>query len=128
MNEKNINAFYTFLQSQQTAQHYLFHCYQTHDIVDAEAKSYQNCNSFIYYLKHGLHFYESGKKLTTILQPILFFYGMVHLLKAALLTKRPNYPESTKLLAHGVSSRKRKKKDYNFMDDEIKSHYHGLFP
>src|SRR5699024_7651510 len=47
---------------------------------------------------------------------------------ATLLTKRPNYPETTKLLAHGVSSRKRKKKHYIFMDDEVKIQHQGLFP
>src|SRR5699024_9866043 len=45
-----------------------------------------------------------------------------------LLTKRPDYPESTSMLAHGVSARKRKKKDYTFMQDEIKIQRHGLFP
>ena len=128
MDEKEIKAFYTYLQSQQTAQRFLLNCYQSIEGIDAERKSYENCNSFIYYLKHGLHFYETGRKLTTILQPILFFYGMIHLLKASLLTKRPNYPETTKLLAHGVSSRKRKRKNYSFMEDEVTVHYNGLYP
>lgn len=127
MNENNIKSFYTYLQSQQTAQQFLFHCYQNMEGINAEMKSYENCNSFIYYLKHGLHFYETGGKLTTSLQPILYFYGMIHLIKAVLLTKRPNYPETTKLLAHGVSSRKRKKKSYTFMKDEVTIHNHGLY-
>src|SRR5699024_3844942 len=55
-------------------------------------------------------------------------YGMIHLLKAALLTTRPNYPESTSMLAHGVSTRKRKRRNYTFMDDEVKTQYKGLFP
>src|SRR5690625_4399776 len=82
----------------------------------------------MYYIKHGLHFYKTGKKTNIIAQPILFFYGLIHLLKATLLTKRPNYPETTKLLAHGVSSRKRKKKQYSFMNDEVRIQYQGLFP
>lgn len=128
MNEDNIKTFYTYLQSEQTAQQFLYKCYQGIEEINPEVKSYENCHSFIYYVKHGLHFYESGKKLTTILQPILFFYGMIHLIKAVLLTKRPDYPETTKLLAHGVSSRKRKKKNYLFMEDEVMIHNHGLFP
>lgn len=127
MNEDTIEDFYTYLQSQQTAQQFLLHCYQQIEIAEPEVKSYENCNSFLYYLKHGLHFYETGRKLTTILQPILFFYGMIHLIKASLLTKRPNYPETTKLLAHGVSSRKRKKKNYTFMEDEVSIHNNGLY-
>lgn len=128
MNEDKIKTFYTYLQSEQTAQEFLYQCYQGLEDINPEVKSYENCHSFIYYMKHGLHFYETGKKLTTILQPILYFYGMTHLIKAVLLTKRPHYPETTKLLAHGVSSRKRKKREYTFMDDEVMIHNHGLFP
>lgn len=128
MNKKEIDAFFTYLDSQQSAQKYLFHCYQKITGIDAETKSYENCNTFMYYLDHGRKFYENGKKLDVLLQPILFFYGMIHLLKACLLTKRPNYPESTSILAHGVSTRKRKKKQYTFMDDEVKVQHNGLFP
>lgn len=128
MNEDKIKSFYTYLQSEQTAQQFLFDCYQNIEGINPEVKSYENCYSFIYYIKHGLHFYETGKKLTDILQPILSFYGMIHLIKAVLLTKRPHYPETTKLLAHGVSSRKRKKRNYTFMKDEITIHNNGLYP
>src|SRR5699024_161753 len=127
MNENNIKTFFTYLQSEQTAQQFLYQQYQCIEEINPEIMSYENCQTFIYYIKHGLHFYETGKGLTTILQPILFFYGMIHLIKAVLLTKRPRYPESTKLLAHGVSSRKRKKQNYIFMEDEVMIHNHGLF-
>src|SRR5690625_4820377 len=127
MNENNIKTFFTYLQSEQTAQQFLYQQYQCIEDINPEIMSYENCQTFIYYIKHGLHFYETGKGLTTILQPILFFYGMIHLIKAVLLTKRPHYPESTKLLAHGVSSRKRKKQNYIFMEDEVMIHNHGLF-
>src|SRR5690625_4770004 len=128
MDEHHVKSFFTYLQSQQTAQQFLKNCYKKNKVDNAESKSYENCNAFMYYLNHGLDFYETGKKLNTILQPILLFYGMIHMLKATLLTKRPNYPETTKLLAHGVSSRKRKKKHYIFMDDEVKIQHQGLFP
>src|SRR5699024_1296641 len=82
----------------------------------------------MHYLDHGLRFYENGRQMETLMQPMLFFYGMVHLLKAALLTARPDYHESTAILAHGVSSRKRKKKNYTFLDDEVKIQHNGLFP
>ncbi|QKY70844.1 YaaC family protein [Lentibacillus sp. CBA3610] len=120
--------FYTYLQSQQTAQRYLKGCYEQLDDIDASVKSFENCQPFMHYLDHGIRFFENGKRLETLLQPMLFFYGMVHLLKAVLLTVRPNYPESTSILAHGVSSRKRKKKDYTFLDDEVKIQHNGLYP
>src|SRR5699024_11092064 len=81
-----------------------------------------------YYIEHGKKFYITGQRLDTLLQPMLFFYGMVHLLKAVLLTERLDYPESTTMLAHGVSTRKRKKKQYKFIEDEVKIQHKGLFP
>lgn len=128
MDKNNIKAFSTYIRSQQTAQQFLYHCYQKIDGVDAEAKSYENSTAFMYYLEHGSILYETGKQLTPVLQPMLFFYGLTHLLKASLLTKRPNYPETTKILAHGVSTRKRKKKQYSFLKDEVKTHHNGLYP
>jgi hypothetical protein len=55
------------------------------------------------------------------------FYGFVHLIKACLLTIDPAYPSSTSVLAHGVSTRKRKKQQYLFFKDEIKIQKNGLF-
>ncbi|HEX6593308.1 MAG TPA: YaaC family protein [Bacillota bacterium] len=128
MDANDIEVLYTYLSSQQTARHYLYRCYQKLNISDAEIKSYENCTPFMYYLEHGHQFYNNGKQMDYLLQPILYFYGMIHLLKAALLTKRPDYPESTSMLAHGVSTRKRKKKNYTFLDDEVKPQHKGLFP
>lgn len=128
MIEREIDSLYTWLQSQQTVQTFLRANYERMGDVDAETKSYENCNAFMYYIEHGLHFYESGKKMNIIVQPVMYFYGMTHLLKALLLTKRPNYPETTKVLAHGVSSRKRKKQNYTFIEDEVKVQHNGLFP
>ncbi|MGY0694172.1 YaaC family protein [Virgibacillus sp. FSP13] len=119
--------FYTHLQSQETARQYLQQCYKKLNGVDAEAKSYENCNAFMYYLDHGRQFLSAGVKSPELMQPILLFYGATHLLKACILTKRPNYPESTSILAHGVSTRKRKKKQYTFIRDEVKIQHNGLF-
>src|SRR5699024_4320847 len=128
MDKRKIKSFYTFLQSQETAQRFLQHCYRKIQDGQDEQNSYANCTTFMYYLDHGLTFYESGKKLSLLAQPMLFFYGMTHLLKANLLAKRPYYPESTSMLAHGVSTRKRKKKNYAFLDDEVKIQLKGLLP
>lgn len=128
MREKEIMHFLIYLQSQRTAQHYLRNCYKEMEGIDAEKKSYKNSGAFMYYLEHGLKFYESGKGMDQHIRPILYFYGMVHLLKACLLAKRPDYPETTTVLAHGVSTRKRKKQNYTFMNDEVKIQHNGLFP
>ncbi|WP_026568929.1 YaaC family protein [Sediminibacillus sp. JSM 1682029] len=126
--KKEVNDFLTYLKSAETSQNYLLRCYQTIQLEQAEAKSYQNCYRFLYYLEHGRTFYETSRNAPLMVKPILLFYGMVHLLKACLLTKRPDYPENTTLLAHGVSTRKRKKQQYSFWNDEVKIQHNGLFP
>ncbi|WP_188456200.1 YaaC family protein [Virgibacillus oceani] len=127
MREQERQSFYTYLLSQETGHGYLHHCYQKLNGIDADTKSYENCSAFLYYIDHGNRFFANAKQLDTLLQPLLMFYGTTHLLKACLLTKRPNYPESTAILAHGVSTRKRKKKQYTFMQDEVKPQHNGLF-
>lgn len=123
----NLNSFSLFFSADST-QHYLKKCYQALELSDAEQKSYENCYPFIYYLEHGQVYYEQARNSPLIIQPILIFYGLVHLLKACILTVDPNYPETTSVLAHGVSTRKRKKQQYHFFQDEVKFQKTGLFP
>lgn len=127
MRKQEITAFYTSLQNLQSSQNYLKNCYSNLDGIDKHAKSYENSGSFMYYLDQGQLFLREGEKGDVRLKPLLYFYGMCHTLKACLLTNRPNYPESTSILAHGVSARKRKKKDYTFVDEEVKVQQNGLF-
>lgn len=126
MNIRNILSIYTKLQSSPLSQQYLQKCYESLD-VDAERKSYDNTYRLIYYLEHGQTFYKQAEQSPLSVQPILYFYGMAQFLKAAILTKRPDYPEATSVLAHGVTSRKRKKQNYSFLQDEVKIQNKGLF-
>jgi hypothetical protein len=121
------NSFLYFF-SASTSQDFLKNCYQKLNLEQAEQKSYENSYPFIYYLEHGQVYYEQAEKAPLIIKPILFFYGLVHLVKACILTVDPNYPETTSVLAHGVSTRKRKKQQYNFFQDEVKFQKSGLFP
>lgn len=114
--------------SANTTQNYLKKCYNKNNIDSPEQKAYENCYPFIYYLEHGKIYYEQAKVSPLIIKPILLFYGFVHLLKACILTIDPNYPETTSVLAHGVSSRKRKKQQFLFYQDEVKFQKTGLFP
>lgn len=127
MSKQDLALLYLYLQSQDTAQRYLEQHYKELTGVEAKAKSYENCNPFIYYLDHGQQFITASHNSPMLMQPILLFYGLTHLLKACLLTRRPDYPESTSILAHGVSTRKRKKKHYTFVHDEVKIQHNGLF-
>ncbi|WLD93403.1 YaaC family protein [Alkalihalobacillus sp. AL-G] len=122
---KNYEQFLSAPRSQR----YLKRCYeQLGQNQNIDELSYRNCYSFIYYLTHGRRHYELAEKAPLELQPVLQYYGMVQLIKCCLLTVDPLYPESTILLAHGVTTRKRKKQNYLFLDDEIKIQRNGLFP
>ena len=127
---KNPNHFdlFTPFFSASSSQLFLKKCYSQLHITEAESKSYQNCYPFIYYLEHAKTYYEQANISPLSIKPILLFYGYVQLLKACLLTIDPNYPESTSLLAHGVTTRKRKKQQYDFLKDEVKVQKNGLLP
>ncbi|NSL52345.1 YaaC family protein [Calidifontibacillus erzurumensis] len=120
----SLSIFYSSINAQK----YLLHCYQKLGMEDAEKKSYENCYPFIYYLDHGKSYYQLANQAPFSIKPILLFYGMVQLLKACLLTVDPAYPESSTVLAHGVTTRKRKKRNYEFLKDEVKIQKNGLFP
>lgn len=124
---KNWDAFLPFF-SASSSQSFLKKNYQLQQIESAEQKSYENSYPFIYYLEHGQIYYKQAEFAPLIIQPILLFYGFVHLIKACILTIEPNYPETTSVLAHGVSTRKRKKQQYLFSQDEVKFQKSGLFP
>lgn len=118
---------YTYFQSASTTQQLLHKCYCKENLTNSERKSYENCYPFIYYLEHGQNFYQQAINAPLSIKPVLLFYGMVQLLKACILTVDSQYPESTSVLAHGVSTRKRKKQGYAFLQDEVKIQKNGLF-
>lgn len=121
---KSYNCFF----SADYCQSYLKNSYRKSGVDNPEQKSYENGYAFLYYLEHGQIYYEQAEKSPLILKPILLFYGLVHLIKACILTIDPFYPETTTVLAHGVSTRKRKKQNYLFFQDEVKLQKNGLFP
>lgn len=125
-NNDYFDKFLPFFSATST-QLFLQKSYAREKVADPEVKSYENCYPFIYYIEHAKIYYTQASIAPLCIQPILSFYGFTHLLKACLLTINPNYPESTSLLAHGVTTRKRKKQQYDFLKDEVKTQKNGLF-
>ncbi|MFD1066974.1 YaaC family protein [Oceanobacillus locisalsi] len=117
---------YAFLTAEENAQRYLKKSYSF--LNESAAKSYQNSAAFRHYIHNGMIFMESSRTSNILVQPVLSFYGMTHFLKGWLLTECPDYPETTAVLAHGLTARKRKRKDYRFIEDEVKIQQKGLFP
>lgn len=124
---KDWNSFSIYF-SADYSRAYLKKCYQNLQIENADQKSFENCYPFIHYLEHGKIYYNQASTSPIHIKPILLFYGLVHLVKACILTVAPDYPETTSVLAHGLSTRKRKKQQYSFLEDEVKFQKHGLFP
>ncbi|WP_100405896.1 YaaC family protein [Bacillus solitudinis] len=106
---------------------FLTECYDFQKIEQPKAKGYQTSYSFLYHLHHGQLYFEQASNAPIEIKPILLFYGLVQFMKACILTRDPLYPESTQVLAHGVTSRKRKKTAYRFLDDEVKIQRTGLY-
>ena len=114
-------------QSAVHSQKFLSKCYGKSSLQKADAQSYNNAYSYIYYLEHGKLYVDQAEQSPIFIKPILLFYGLVNLIKACLLTVDPYYPATTSVLAHGLSSRKRKKRNYFFFQDEVKIQKNGLF-
>lgn len=125
MNDDAWTALSPF-QTASFAQQFLKKCYRRQDSQHIEAESYRNSYPFLYYLQHGKRHYKLADSAPPELQPLLLFYGMTQLVKACLLTVDADYPKTTAVLAHGVSTRKRKKKNYAFLDDEVRLQKNGL--
>jgi hypothetical protein len=119
---------YSLFFSAEHSQKMLKKSYERFNIEQPEQRSFENCYPFIYYLEHAKTYYEQAHQAPLLIQPILMFYGFANLIKACILTLQPDYPENTSVLAHGVSTRKRKKQQYQFFQDEVKIQKNGLFP
>ncbi|KMK91255.1 YaaC family protein [Rossellomorea marisflavi] len=117
--------FLHYFQSASYTQKFLSRCYRS--MPGSDVKSYDNCYPFMYYLEQGEIYYKQAEDSPLSIRPILLFYGFIHFIKAVVLTTDPNYPETTTVLAHGITSRKRKKQQYRFLHDEVKIQKNGLF-
>ncbi len=118
--------FDMFYSSQKT-QHFLSKQYEKLNLKDINGKSFDNTYGFIYYIEHGKKYYQLADLAPMELKPVLLFYGMTQLMKACILCADPDYPDSSAVLAHGLSTRKRKKRSYEFLYDEVKVQKSGLF-
>ncbi|MBM7650490.1 hypothetical protein JOC78_003482 [Bacillus ectoiniformans] len=111
-----------------TTKKLLFAYYQAASIEKPEEKAFNNCDRFIHFLEHGGVYLDQARQAPLAIQPTLAFYGLTHLIKACLLLNDPDYPTSSQVLAHGLSTRKKKKQGYRFLQDEVRTQRNGLFP
>ncbi len=122
-NQNELTIFYSYPFSKN----FLQKSYEKLQIPNAKAKSFENCDAFISYIDSGLIYLEDARRCHFRIKPLLIFYAIVHFVKACVLTVDPDYPNTTSVMAHGVSTRKKKKNNYAFLNDEIKLQKNGLF-
>ena len=127
MHLENTWTPYLPFKSVHFTQKYLRSLYEERQIHEPLASSYKNGYSFSYYIKHGQTFFQQADMSPYEIKPLLLFYGAVQLLKAALLTVDEKYPQNAEVLAHGMSSRKRKSQNYDFNQDTVLIQRRGLF-
>ncbi|MCA0972356.1 YaaC family protein [Halobacillus litoralis] len=117
-----------YLQVTSHTRPFLQKCYEKMNHPKADHHAYQNAERFIHGLMLGEDFWHSAHATPLSVKPLLYYYGLNHMIKSCLLTVDPGYPATSKVLAHGLSTRKRKKQHYRFLEDDIRIQPHGLFP
>ncbi|WP_226582365.1 YaaC family protein [Halobacillus litoralis] len=118
----------TYLQVTAHTRPFLQGCYERINHPKSDHHAYNNAERFIYGLTLGKDYWTAALHTPFSVKPLLFYYGLNHYIKSCLLTVDPGYPATAKVLAHGLSTRKRKKQHYRFLEDDIRIQPHGLFP
>ncbi|MFS0556874.1 YaaC family protein [Brevibacillus sp. 179-C9.3 HS] len=123
------NAWKTlrYLETEPTARKYLAACYHDMGVEHADRLAFQQSSRFLFLWKQARHFYTTSAVADLSIQPLLLFYGCSHLLKGMLLTRDPYYPQNSRVLQHGVTTRKLKRNAYLLMEDEIRPQKEGFF-
>lgn len=119
---------FMYFESEPTTKQFLLDIYNKKFDKDSYKYAFQNTSKFIYFIKQAKEYFFSAEKSHILVKPLLIYYGMMSLMKAYILTRDPNYPSRTSVLRHGITTRKLKKNNYQFHDDEIKIQKDGLFP
>ncbi|UOF91765.1 YaaC family protein [Fodinisporobacter ferrooxydans] len=125
--KKMWDMFYLF-ENEETTRTFLELRYQTIGRQNPQRDAYLATPKLIFNTKQAREYYRSAEFCDTITKPLLLYYGMVSLIKALIVTRNPEYPTSTSVLKHGLSTRKLKREDYRFIEDDARIQKDGLFP
>lgn len=117
-----------FFESEPITKNFLMKRYNENGYKDSFKLAFVNTSKFIYFIKQAKEYFISANKSNILVKPLLIYYGMMSLIKAVILTKDPDYPNKTGVLRHGITTRKLKKSNYHFHEDEIKIQKEGLLP
>lgn len=116
-----------YLETEPTARKYLALKYTKAGITPPDRHAFHQSNRFLYTLKQSRAYYHAASQSDLLIKPLLLFYGCVNLLKALLISRDPFYPQNSRMLQHGVTTRKIKRNPYAFLEDEVRPQKEGLF-
>ena len=119
---------FVYFESEPITKEFLEKIYIKNGYEDAFKFAFSNTSKFIYFIKQSKEYFHSAENSNILVKPLLIYYGMMNLIKAIVLTKDPDYPRNSGVLRHGITTRKLKKSNYSFRDDEIKIQKEGLLP
>ncbi|GGE06205.1 hypothetical protein GCM10011571_04130 [Marinithermofilum abyssi] len=125
--EQKMWDLYALLENEPTVKPFLEEKYRRQSIDSPSRAAFQNTQAFIYHIKQARETYRAARQADLMIRPLLSYYGMMNLCKAWMLSRDPEYPRSTSVMRHGVSTRKRKKQGFRFRQDEVRIQQEGLF-
>lgn len=115
-------------ENETCAKRLLERTYTQNGIDQPRYEAFKNTDAFCAYLQQGRLFFHAVTPHTNHTAPLMLYYGLINLIKSILLIWDPSYPQHTRLLQHGCSTRKRKRQSYQLFYDEIRLQKEGLFP
>lgn len=116
-----------YLETEPTSRKFLSQCYTNREWEHPDRLAFQQSTRYLYLWRQARLFYQTAESADLSIQPLLLFYGCTHLLKGMLITRDPAYPQNSRMLQHGVASRKAKRQAYVLMQDEIRPQKEGFF-
>ena len=119
---------FVYFESEPITKEFLEKIYKKNGYEEGFKYAFSNTSKFIYFIKQSKEYFHSAENSNILVKPLLIYYGMMNLIKAIVLTKDPDYPKNSGVLRHGITTRKLKKNNYSFRDDEIKIQKEGLLP
>jgi hypothetical protein len=118
---------FVYFENEQTVSQFLRRCYEEQAFEGINRLVYQATPKFLFSIKQAREYYKAAEHCDILTKPLLLYYGMMALSKALITTKNPDYPSTTSVLRHGLSTRKLKRDQYQFADDEVRVQSDGIF-
>lgn len=118
---------FVYYENEQTSSDFLRQCYEKAGLEQVSKWVYQATPKFIFAIKQAREYYRAAEHCDILTKPLLLYYGMMALSKALITSRDPEYPSTTSVLKHGLSTRKLKRDEYAFADDEVRVQKDGIF-